>query len=384
MNGPASIPATAHDVADLLAEAARNRTRVVPVGAGTKVAWHHDPAPTAARLSTLGLTDGFLHDAGDLVATLPAGMTLADANARLALAGQWLPLDPSSDKRSTIGGLIAANASGPRRHRFGTPRDLIVGIEVALTDGRVVKAGGRVVKNVAGYDLSRLFCGSHGSLGVVTSATFKLAPIAFDSRTLVLQFPTLALALDSARALVHSDVTPSALELQGPDARLLVRFETTARASAAMADAARAHVGQMASTANIVGGDDEAALWHEHEARLTATEDETVVKVTTLPTRAPLILEGLGNAPLRAISGAAALGVLALRFRGEASAVVSAVDALHRRVLSQQGHLSVRHAPPAVREHLPPPPPAPASAVMHAVKRCFDPNGVLRRVPDGR
>ena len=103
---------------------------------------------------------------GDLTATLPAGATLARGQrACWRASGQWLPLDPPLADRATIGGIVATNDSGPRRHRYGAPRDLIIGIEIALADGRVAKAGGRVVKNVAGYDLARLLCGSFGSLG---------------------------------------------------------------------------------------------------------------------------------------------------------------------------------------------------------------------------
>src|SRR5262249_56540911 len=98
--------------------------------------------------------------------------------------GKGWPLAPPRAARATIGGIIATNDSGPRRHRFGTPRDLIIGIEIALVSGRTARAGGRVVKNVAGYDLSKLLCGSLGSLAVVTSATFKLSPMAPHSQTL--------------------------------------------------------------------------------------------------------------------------------------------------------------------------------------------------------
>ena len=128
-------------------------------------------------LSTLGLNAPVDHVAGDLVATVPAGASLDAVNDVLRRERQWLPLDPACSNRATIGGIIATNDSGPRRHRYGTPRDLIIGIEIALADGRIAKAGGRVVKNVAGYDLSKLLCGSLGSLAVITSATFKLAPL---------------------------------------------------------------------------------------------------------------------------------------------------------------------------------------------------------------
>src|SRR6185295_11544977 len=148
-------------------------------------------------------------------AILPAGASLAHVNEVLGREGQWLPLDPPLSDRATIGGIVATNDSGPRRHRYGTARDLIIGIEMALVDGRTAKAGGRVVKNVAGYDLSRLLCGSFGTLALIVSATFKLAPL-----------------------LAAAPLTPSAVELDSPPARMLIRFETTPGAAEQQAAAA--------------------------------------------------------------------------------------------------------------------------------------------------
>src|SRR5215467_1600973 len=174
-------PIDAAGVAAALSQASASGRSVVVRGAGTKLA----SRPSDVILSTARMTQGVDHVAGDLVATLPAGISLEAANEILRREGQWLPLDPPRSERATIGGIVATNDSGPRRHRFGAPRDLIIGIEIALVDGRVAKAGGRVVKNVAGYDLSKLMCGSLGTLAVVTSATFKLSPVAPSSRTLV-------------------------------------------------------------------------------------------------------------------------------------------------------------------------------------------------------
>ena len=136
-------------------------------------------------LSTARLSGPIDHCAGDLTVTAPAGARLAAVNRLLAAERQWLALDPLASDRATIGGIVATSDSGPRRQRHGTPKDLIIGVEMALADGRLAKAGGRVVKNVAGYDLARLLCGSFGCLAVITSATFKLAPLAPASRTVV-------------------------------------------------------------------------------------------------------------------------------------------------------------------------------------------------------
>src|SRR5204863_193326 len=117
------------------------------------------------------------------------GAALADVNRALAPHRQWLPLDPPFAERATIGGILATNDSGPLRHRYGTPRDVVIGVQLATTDGVLSKAGGRVVKNVAGYDLSKLVCGSFGSLAAIVSATFKLAPRAAASKTVVVDVP---------------------------------------------------------------------------------------------------------------------------------------------------------------------------------------------------
>ncbi len=189
-------------------------------GAGTKQAWGAPASRTDVVLSTLGLNSGVDHVAGDLVATVPAGATLVAVNDVLRREKQWLPLDPGVSPLATIGGVIATNDSGPRRHRYGTPRDLIIGIEIALADGRTAKAGGRVVKNVAGYDLSKLLCGSLGSLGVITSATFKLAPVAPVSCTVAATVGDLRRLGDLALAIAGAPLMPSTIEIQSPPHRL--------------------------------------------------------------------------------------------------------------------------------------------------------------------
>ena len=147
-------------------------------------------------------------------------------NRLLGQHRQWIPLDPPSADRATIGGLVATNDSGPRRHRYGTPRDLIIGIEFARADGRLAKGGGIVVKNVAGYDLPRLMTGSFGSLGVILTATFKLYPLTAASRTLVVECPTTADLEALTGRILRSPLTPTALEFATHPLRLMVRFES--------------------------------------------------------------------------------------------------------------------------------------------------------------
>ena len=373
-------PATAQDAAAMLAQACEAGTRIVPRGAGTKLHWLDDQRDQTA-MSTLGLSAPLAHYAGDLVATIPAGMTLAGANRALAIAGQWLPLDPAFGDRATIGGIVSTNDSGARRHRYGAPRDLIIGIEIALTDGRVAKAGGRVVKNVAGYDLSRLLCGSHGALGLITSATFKLAPLPAASRTVVARLDNLSRASDCWQRLTAAPVTPSAIEIQAPTARLLVRFETTADAADRMAHSARTLLLAAGAEADVVSGDTEQALWRAHDDLVWSGAD-CVLKVSLLPTHTPLVFNALDQATASwAAIGRIALGVLLVRLEGDSLAVASTIVALRAAVISRGGHASVLEAPAAVRALLPAGPAPSAAAIMHAVKQRFDPAGVLRRVP---
>ena len=177
-------PATGDEAATMLRTANERRQSVLIRGAGTKLDWGRPAAAPDVVLDMRPLSRVIAHAHGDLTATIEAGAPLADVNAALRAHGQWLPLDPAFADRATIGGLLATNDSGPLRHRHGTPRDLVIGVTIATTDGVLAKAGGQVVKNVAGYDLSKLMTGSVGSLAAIVSATFKLAPVPAASRTL--------------------------------------------------------------------------------------------------------------------------------------------------------------------------------------------------------
>src|SRR5262249_38432728 len=161
------------------------------------------------------------HCSGDLTATLPAGATLAAVNQTLERERQWLAPDPPSADRATIGGTVATNDSGPRRPRHGTPRDLIIGVEMALAHRPGCRAGGKVVKNVAGYDLARLLCGSFGSLAIITHATFKLAPAPPASTTVMVSAAQAGPLAELALAVAAAPLTPSAIEIEAPGARLL-------------------------------------------------------------------------------------------------------------------------------------------------------------------
>ena len=366
--------------AAMLADAAAQGTQLVPRGGGTKL---RGVAGSVSYISTRRLTTGLAHYAGDLVATAPAGCTLREVNEALGRERQWIPLDPPYRDRATIGGIVASNDSGPRRHRFGSPRDLIIGVQVALTSGTVAHSGGRVVKNVAGYDLGRLFCGSFGSLGLITSVTFKLAPVAPASRTVVARFAraedAVAAAIDLAASVA---LTPSALELISPEPRLLARFDSTQQSAQHMATATASQLASRSTDITIVDSEAEAAVWSDHHARESA-DDGLVARISVLPMAAPKVCElvqqlasefGVGWT----MTGRAALGVLRVRATGDAAALQRFAAALRVGVAAQNGHVQMTAGAgvpgTAVDPHGPV---GSAAAVGFAVKQRFDPAGVL-------
>src|SRR6185436_7919265 len=205
-------PGSAEQLAGLLAWASHEHVSVVLRGRGTKLGWGRrggriDLVATTARLHRV-----LAHAHGDLTATVESGATVGDVNRQLARHGQWLPLQTSFEE-ATVGGTIATNESGPLRHRHGTPRDLLIGVQLATTDGRLVKAGGNVVKNVAGYDLGKLVCGSFGSLAAIVTATFKLAPLPAATTTLVAACRDRQALAQAVRAVGASQLEPSAFEV---------------------------------------------------------------------------------------------------------------------------------------------------------------------------
>ncbi len=204
-------PASLGELRELAA--ARDGRTLVPAGGGTQLALGGAPRGPFALVDVRAALAGEIeHEPADLTAVVPAGVTLGELDARLAASGQRLPLDPPHAERATIGGALAVGTSGPLRTRHGLPRDFVLGMTVLRADGELVKAGGRVVKNVTGYDLMRLWCGSLGTIGIVTSAAVRVLPRA---ETVDLRFEAGSLAEGRALAerLLRADLRPELLDL---------------------------------------------------------------------------------------------------------------------------------------------------------------------------
>lgn len=209
----AVFPRSVDEVAAVVQHVAGAGIPVIPWGGGTAAGVGAPPAVTGIVLGLARLTRVVEHEPGDLTATVEAGLTVARLQEMLRARGQWLSLDPPDPDRATVGGVLAANAWGPRRHLYGTARDLLIGLTVITAEGEVVRGGGKVVKNVAGYDLPKLFIGSYGTLGVIVEATFKLRPLPEDEQLVAVRFARLADAGAAARGLLGSDLVPCAVDL---------------------------------------------------------------------------------------------------------------------------------------------------------------------------
>ena len=319
---------------------------------------------------------------------MEAGTTLASTNAALAAHGQRLPWDPPWPDRATVGGIVATNDSGPRRHGHGAPRDAIIGVTLARIDGRVAKAGGVVVKNVAGYDLSRLLTGSFGCLGVVLTATFKLAPLPPASRTVEVEVGDLEAAAPVADDLAKSALTPTAIEVASPPTRLLIRFESVEASVAQQAAAACAIVGARGSAA-VLAGETERAAWIRHAAHWSG--GGALVKLSTapadlFPTLARLRSRAAAAGVDLAVAGRAGLGVVDVRLDGPVDVQASLVEELRSHLPAGRGSAVIRRSDPVLRRRIDAwGPIGDSRRVMEAIKRQFDPDGILNtgRGPGG-
>jgi glycolate oxidase FAD binding subunit len=222
-----AAPATVAEASGLLRAAAAHDLAVVPRGGGSKLGWGAPPGSCDLVVDTSALNQVVEHAAGDLVVRVQAGVSLARLGEVLAGAGQQLALDPppcpgaapTADGAwpgATVGGILATGAAGPRRLRYGTPRDLLIGITVVRADGAVATAGGKVVKNVAGYDLGKLFTGSFGTLGLIVEAVFRLHPLPASAAYVAVDCAGPQEAYRAVAAAAGSQLAPSAVELDRP------------------------------------------------------------------------------------------------------------------------------------------------------------------------
>ncbi|HYM68477.1 MAG TPA: FAD-binding oxidoreductase [bacterium] len=392
-------PGTPEETGALLAAAGDAGAGVLPWGAGAHQ--HLGQVPSRADLVVdttrlVGITD---YTPADYVVAVRAGTRFRDLQAELAKHNQWLPIDPPGAGRATVGGLIAANRNGPRRLLWGSIRDMLIGIRVALPTGEVIKAGGKVVKNVAGYDLGKLFIGSLGAAGIVTEATFKISPVPGDGLTVLVTVPDLGAAHALTTAVMRSYLLPSALEAVNPPA--FRRLAGAVGAPVPPADAwgvlllaegleeSRArHVSEMRAIGGAAGrmevleGDAHRALWDAvaefpspgtHPGGVVCRAGGPIARWGDLAQTLQAI--GNGGRPVEIVAHA---GVGLLYAAAAADAGPALVEALGPAADTAGGYAVVEAAPPALKARLPIWGTEPGGlALMRRLRAAYDPRGIM-------
>lgn len=362
-------PRTFQAAAAALAGAAAAGETVRILGAQTKKSWGREIVPADAEIHTGGLDRVLEHHEADLTAVLEAGVPLARAQDAFARAGQMLALDPwlGSERKATIGGVLATGDSGPLRHRYGAPRDLVLGMTVALSDGTIARSGGKVIKNVAGYDVAKLFCGSFGTLGLILSVNVRLHPLAPARVTALAGSEHPPRLAGAARELAARPLELEALDVAWHDGQgsLLARCA----GSDALRRARRvAQLMREAGLAGIEVAEEDGALWERQRAGQRSSA-RALVRVAHPPSQLAAVI-ACARAGSGTMVGRAALGTSYIELEP------GAVTALRSKL--PQGTVSVLlDAPPEFRAALSPweevGDPA-AEDLMRRIKARFDPS----------
>jgi glycolate dehydrogenase FAD-binding subunit len=387
-------PASAAELGCVVALAHEERLSVVPRGSGSAMALGH-PLRCADLVVDLARMDEVLeYNPDDLTVTVSAGTTLEALAARLHPRGQCLPLDPPGGATRTLGGIVATAASGPLRARYGTMRDLLLGVRFVQADGVVTWGGAKVVKSVTGYDIPKLIVGALGTLGVLAQLTLRLHPAPACERTSIAAFPGAEAAQAFVAALVDSALQPNRVEWLNA-AAAHVWGEGSSAASIAVSvgsveAAVQAQQAQIERLAHRAGGQWRPAdqeLWLRHGHTIAARPDGITLRVATLASHLGQTVRGIEGAVAAmgapapvAVTGCAPLGVLRAQVFGVGvQEGVALVAQLRDAVAPVGGSVVVEAAAPALRAALDPWGPVAPNALdlMRAIKEQFDPNRIL-------
>jgi glycolate oxidase FAD binding subunit len=394
----AVFPGSVEEVCAVVVAAAAAGIPVIAWGGGTAASVGTPPARPSLVLGLSRLNRLLEHEPGDLTTTVQAGITLGALQTALRARGQWLSLDPPDAERATVGGVIAADAAGPRRHLYGTARDLVIGLTVVTADGAVIKGGGKVVKNVAGYDLPKLFIGSYGTLGVIVEVTVKLRPAPEDERLVAIRFERLKDCGAAMRAMLGSDLIPTAIEILDGAASATLGLAGGRPSLVAGFDGLPEQVQWQATELTAVvaphGGRDATALASDAwprlctAARAALPSPTAVMTFSVLPTLvADTIEQGTGIARQRGLASAwtahAGVGIVTAALGGagqppEAAAVVAVLTDWRAMARAGGGHATLVGAPLSVKSQVPVwDDPGAAARIMQRIKTQLDPGNVF-------
>jgi glycolate oxidase FAD binding subunit len=388
------FPRDIAELSEMMRLASGERWRVIPAGAGTWLEMGANPAQFDLVVSTAKMNRTLEYEPADLTATLEAGAPLAAFNRTAAEDRQFIPLDPFGDERSTIGGVIATASSGPLRCAYGTPRDWLIGVAVVHADGQITHAGGKVVKNVAGYDLCKLYAGSFGTLAVIAEASFKLRALPSCEKTVVF-YSRDAESLCSLVALItDSDVQPAAMELVSPyddaapplDAehfalglKFLNEDETI---DWQIEEAARLGSGFRRTT---LGETEASEFWRAYRESETSPQAKLILKLSALPADLNALIADINRAaPRTPLRAHAANGVVRMRcgapkFDGlKTEQWLDRLAEMRRMAQARGGQMLILRAPDEIKSQIDVwGEVGPGRGLMRALKEKFDPEALL-------
>jgi glycolate dehydrogenase FAD-binding subunit len=374
-------PGTERELAKVLKLADDAGLAVIPLGGGTKREWGNPPGRADLILSTTRLNRILEHAWADLTVTVEAGCTIAELQGTLAKRGQRLALDALWPEHATVGGVLSTNDSGALRLRFGSLRDLIIGVTLALPDGTLASSGGKVVKNVAGYDLPKLATGALGTLGVITRAVFRVHPLPKETCSLTCICDDVAEAQRLVLAVQDSKLAHSALQIRcdgKPQSQVDVLFEATQAGLVAQTKQLKSLTG------NKTFGDSTSDVWNIRQTLYSATKQDgancAIAKFSTLPAQLANTIEALATLcadRVRWSTVVQATGIGCVRLEGEGRTMESALLSLRKDLEGTGGSLAVHHSPLTVSRLEAWGGGGDALPLMRAVKQQFDPRNTL-------
>ena len=373
-------PGSPEELALVLKTVTEAGLQVIPRGGATKMEWGNPPRSATVIVSTRRLNRVLEHAWADMTATVEAGCTFQQLQRTLAAHRQRLALDPLWPETATIGGILATNDSGPLRVRFGSLRDLIIGITLALPDGTLARSGGKVVKNVAGYDLPKLAIGSLGTLGVITQAIFRLHPAPRETRFLNFSAPDYTAMNALLLSIQDSNLVPTGLQVRAGNSSLPeidIRFEgTTAGCEEQIAQALRLAAG----VKQIEAGEE---VWNAAESLWSGSEPAVVGKFGLLASNLAAFFTHIGKVAgemrLAWHAVAQAVGVGLLRLEGpNCSALLAAIQELRQHLAQSWGSFSILRCPAEIKSKIDVWGSAgDALQLMRNIKAQFDPTATL-------
>lgn len=380
-----ALPGSADEIAACIRVCSESGASVVPAGRMTWLDCGNPPSRADVVLSLDRMRRVIDYSPPDLTATVEAGLTLSEFNAMTMRERQWLPLDPPGFRCSTVGAIAACNSSGALRLGFGTPRDYVIGLRLVHADGTESKSGGKVVKNVAGYDMNKLYVGSYGTLAIITELTFKLRPLAAGSSTIMITSKYRGPLFQLAKRVLAADLQPASVILtrrlfesvasSGPDDALFIRFIDSEAAVEHQVDWAIQAIGENDKAARLSENEADAIWAQVADFEQRAVQVRLSVPLSAVPAEFEKALLAHSDCVAAADIGT---GIIRLAFDGNEGSAIDQIKRLRASAACANGTLVIERAAAKVRGD------ADAwgdvgstTELMRSIKARFDPQALL-------